>query len=256
LPDNRTERATPKRRTKAVEAGQVLRSRDLVSAVTLLAVILVLAWRPPMWIGRWQTYFARVLDSGIHSDWAGGGAPALGWTILAVAHWLGPIFAVAFAAAIASTFAQGGFHFSVRALSPNWTRLHPVSNTQRLFTLAVLSRLLRSLLPAGVIFYLAFRLLLNDAGVLLHAAHLPPRAALALLGHLAYTLAWQSGMVLLAWSAVDYVLQRRTFEKSLRMTKQEVRQEGKDNAGSPLAKGRIKRLHREIVRRAALGGIR
>ena len=66
-----------------------------------------------------------------------------------------------------------------------------------------------------------------------------------------FALAWQSGLVLLAWSAVDYILQRQTFEKSLRMTKQEVRQENKDNEGNPQVKGRIKRLRREIMRQLA-----
>jgi flagellar biosynthesis protein FlhB len=250
LADNRTERATPKRRTKAAEEGQVLRSRDLVATITLLAVVFVLAWHPQMWIGRWQTYFARVLDSSIRSDWAGGGTEALGWTTLAVAQWIAPIFGVAFVAAVASTLAQGGFNFTARPLSPNWARLNPVSNIQHLFTLAVLSRLLRSLIPAGAIFYLAFRLLVKDAPVMLHAARLPSRSALAILGNISYTLAWQSGMVLLAWSAVDYVLQRQTFEKSLRMTKQEVRQENKDNEGNPLVKGRVRRLRREMMRRS------
>src|SRR5277367_3690120 len=80
---------------------------------------------------------------------------------------------------------------------------------------------------------------------------IPPGAALVPLAiNVGQNTPPQSGMVLLAWSAVDYTLQRQTFEKSLRMTKQEVRQENKDNEGHPQVKSRIRRLRRELMRRS------
>jgi len=247
--DNRTERASPKRRLKAREEGQVLRSRDLVSAVTLLSAIFVLAYHPQMWIGRWQTYFARALESSIHGEWTEQ-SQVFGWTMLAIAQWLAPLFGVAFVMAVSSTLAQGGLNISAKALAPNWNRLNPVSNIKHLFTLAVLSRVLRSLLPSSVILYLAVRIMLQQAPMVLHAARMPVRSSLALMGGICYSLAWQSGLVLLAWSGIDYALQRQTFEKSLRMTKQEVRQENKDNEGHPQVKNRIRRLRRESMRRS------
>ena len=249
MPDNRTERASPKRRLKAREEGQVLRSRDLVSTVTLLSAIFVLAYHPQMWIGRWQTYFARALESSIHGEWTEQ-SQVFGWTMLAVAQWLAPLFGVAFVMAVGSTLAQGGLNISAKALVPNWNRLNPVSNIQHLFTLAVLSRVLRSLIPSSVIFYLALRIMLLHAPMVLHAARMPVRSSLALMGSICYSLAWQSGLVLLAWSGIDYALQRQTYEKSLRMTKQEVRQENKDNEGHPQVKSRIRRLRREFMRRS------
>ena len=249
MPDDRTERATPKRRTTAAEEGQVLRSRDLVSTLTLLAVIFVFAAHPAIWLGRWQTYFSRVLDASVHGD-RFEQLQLFGWTTLAVAQWIAPLFGVAFITAVASTLAQGGIIISPKALTPKFTRLNPVSNLQNLFTLATISRVLRSLLPSAVILYLAMRLMFEQAPMVLHAARLPARGTLAILGHICYTLAWQSGCVLLVWSALDYILQRQTFEKSLRMTKQEVRREHKDNEGNPLIKNKIRRLRREAMRRS------
>ncbi len=249
MADDRTERATPKRRTTAAEEGQVLRSRDLISTLTLLAVVFALAYQPAMWISRWQTYFSRVLEASAHGDQFEQ-LQLFGWTTLAVAQWLAPLFGVAFVTAVGSTLAQGGIIVSPKALTPKFTRLNPVSNIKNLFTLATFSRVVRSLVPSAAILYLALRLVLQQAPVVLHAARLPARAALALLGHICYALAWQSGLVLLAWSGVDYVLQRQTFEKSLRMTKQEVRREHKDHEGNPLIKGKIRRLRREALRRS------
>jgi len=133
---------------------------------------------------------------------------------------------------------------------PDWSRLNPARSVQQLFSLAGFSRVVRSLLPSGVILYLALRIIIDDAPTVLHAARLPSRAALALLGRSLFALAWQSGFVLLAWSAADYAMQRYTYEKSLRMTKQEVKQEGKDNEGNPQVKGRMRRLRRELLRRS------
>jgi flagellar biosynthetic protein FlhB len=62
--------------------------------------------------------------------------------------------------------------------------------------------------------------------------------------------AWQSSMVLLAWAAIDFILQRQTFEKSLRMTKQEVKQESKDTDGNPQTRNRFRRLRRELLRKS------
>jgi flagellar biosynthetic protein FlhB len=247
--DNRTERATPKRRTTAQDEGQVLRSRDLTSTITLLSVIFVLSWHPQMWIGRWQSYFSRLLDASMQSDWTDH-VPVIAWTTLAVAQWIGPIFAAALVMAVAATLAQGGLSISAKALTPNFSRLNPVTNLQHIFTLATVSRIVRSLVPSAAILYLAVRVMLNQAPAILHASRLPTRGTLALLGQICYTLAWQSSMVLLAWSAVDYALQKQTYEKSLRMTKQEVRQENKDNEGNPIIKGRIKRIRREMMRRS------
>jgi len=249
MADNRTEKATPRQREKAQEKGQILRSRDLVSTLTLLSVVFLLAWRPDLWIGRWQSYFVRVLNASVSGDWTQY-TPVLAWTTLTVAQWVAPIFAVALFVAVAGTLGQGGLIIASDALTPDVQRLNPVRNVQQLFSLAGFSRVLRSLLPSGAILYLALRLILNDAAVILHSARLHSRAGLALIGQLCFDLAWQSGLVLFAWSGVDFLLQRQTYEKSLRMTKQEVRQENKDNEGSPQIKGRIRRLRREMLRRS------
>lgn len=249
MAENRTEQATPRRRTKAREKGQVLRARDLAASLTLLAVVFLLAWRPEIWVGRWQSYFARALDSSIRSDWSAN-VPVVGWTTLAVAQWVAPVFAVAFFVAVGTTLAQGGIVFAGEALAPDWSRLNPAHNLQQLISLAGLSRVLRSLIPSGIIFYLVLRIILRDAPLILHSSRLHSRASLALMGRLCFDLAWQSGLVLFIWSGVDFLLQRQTFEKSLRMTKQEVRQEAKDTEGNPAIKGRIRRLRRDLHRRS------
>ena len=250
MSDNRTEKATPKRRTKAREHGQVLRSRDLVSAMTLLGVVGVMAWTPTVWIAHWQRYFNNLLDVASSTRWDAVDIPLLPATGSLVLLWAGPLLAAGFVVAIGSTLAQGAPTFATEALTPNFNRLNPASNLQQLFSLAGISRVLRSLVPTSIILYLAIKLIDARAEAILHATRLSGAGLLALLGSLCMGLAYRSGMVFLAWAALDYFLQWRTYEKSLRMTKQEVRDEGRENEGNPEIRGRIRRLRREMARKS------
>jgi flagellar biosynthetic protein FlhB len=249
VPDNRTEKATPRRRLKARERGQVLRSRDLVSALVLLGMVGALAWHPEQGIARWQQYFRNLMDWACSTQ-AESAMPVLNATASTVLFWTGPILAVAFGVAVVSTLAQGAPTFAAEALAPNPSRLNPASNLQQLFSLAGASRVLRSLLPTSVIVYLALRLIQGQASTIVHAARLSSRACLALVGSLCFGIAWRTVLVFLAWSALDYFLQWQTYEKSLRMTKQEVRDEHKENEGNPEVRMRIRRLRRELFRKS------
>jgi flagellar biosynthetic protein FlhB len=249
MPDNRTEKATPRRRTKARERGQVLRSRDVVSALTLFAMIAVVAWRPEIGIVRWQVFFRDSLDQAISSEWRGG-IPLFQSAASTLLLWAGPALAVMFVVAVVTTLAQGAPTFAAEALTPNPDRLNPANNVKQLFSLAGFSRVLRSLLPTSIILYLALSLIAGQASAIVHAARLNTRACLALAGSLCYGIAWRTVIVFLAWSGLDYFMQWQTFEKSLRMTKQEVRDERKDTDGNPEIRMRIRRMRRELMRRS------
>ena len=246
--DNKSEKATPRRKGKAREKGQVARSRDLTTALTLLSVTFMLAYEPQAWVGRWRGLFDRLLAAG-NSGEIGLGTPIFSWTALAVAETIAPVMFLAFTVAVFATTAQSGFMISTEALKPNWGRLNPVSNISGLFSISGLSRVLRSLIPAGVIMYLAIRLLQRDLPEIAFASHMGPRGVLAKMGSLVYELAWKCGLVLLTWSGADYLFQRWSFERSLKMTKQEVKEEAKDLDGNPSTRGRMKRLRRTMFRK-------
>lgn len=246
--ENRSEKATGRRREKAREQGQVPRSRDLVMALTLLTATMMLAWQPQIWIGRWRDLFGRLLATSYAGE-LGPGTSIFSWTALTVAQWIAPILLLALGVAMFSSAAQGGFVFAPQAFKPNWERLNPAGNIGRLFSFAGLSRALRSLIPAGAILFLFVNVLERDMLKITHLSRLGPRALLAQLGSLLFEMAWKCGLVMLAWSGADYFFQRWNYERSLRMTKQEVRQESKDTEGNPLIRGRMRRLRRTFLRK-------
>lgn len=217
-------------------------------ALTLLTVTVMLSWQPQIWIGRWRDLFGRLLATSYAGE-LGPGTSVFSWTALTVAQWIAPILFLALCVATFSSAVQGGFVFAPQAFKPNWGRLNPASNVKRLFSFAGLSRALRALIPSGAIVVLLVNILERDLSRITHLARFGPRAVLAQLGSLLFELAWKCGLILLAWSVADYFFQRWTYERSLMMTKQEIKQEAKDTEGSPLIRGRIKRMRRALHRK-------
>lgn len=248
MADNRSEKATARKKQKAREKGQVVRSRDLASALTLLVSIAVISWQSHDWLSNWRDLFDRLLTTGRVSE-LGLGTPIFYWTILSIGRGLAPLLTLAFAVAVLSHSAQGGFVFVTESIRPNWERFNPASNIGQLFSAAGLSRLLRSLVPFTVMAIIAASVFERDFARIAHAARLDSHSLLLELASMLLELSWKFGLVLLSWSGLDYFLQRRNYEQSLRMTKQEVKQESKDTDGNPLIRGRIRRLRRAMMRK-------
>jgi flagellar biosynthetic protein FlhB len=144
---------------------------------------------------------------------------------------------------------QGGFVFTPLALEPKWDRLNPANNISRMFSLGSLSTLLKSLVPVGVLLYLAVGILSRDWLQVTHTSQMGLPAALSWLAQVLYEFSWKGGMVLLVWAGADYALQSANYERSMRMSKQEIRDEHRDLEGNPATKRRIKRRFREMRRK-------
>jgi flagellar biosynthesis protein FlhB len=246
--DNKSEKATVRRKQKAREKGQVARSRDLVSALTLLAVTITLAYESRIWIGSWRDFMVRLLETGSRSD-MGLGTAVFSWTAITVAQCIGPVLALGFAMSVLSASMQGGFVFAPDAFTPKFDRLNPVANLGHIFSISGFSRLLRSLIPGSAIVVISYTLIERELPSLVLLAQLGSHRLLARIGTLWFELSWKCGLVLLAWSGADYGFQRWNHERSLRMTKQEVKEEAKDTDGNPATRGRRRNLRRAMLRR-------
>lgn len=243
----RTEKATPRRRQKAREHGQVTRSRDLAGAVAVMAVVMVAAWQRNEILEPWGRLLNEIVE---HASSAGGFRyEVYAWTAQAVARAALPAMAMAWFAATFVSMAQGGVVVTGEPLAFNWGRLNPVSNVKNLFSPSGLSRTLKSLLPFSVVLYLAFGILAREWPVLLRSSWTEPRGLLDLALRLIFEISWKASFVMLVWGAVDYAFQWMTHERSLRMTKQEVKDESKNTEGNPEIRGRVRRLRREMRRK-------
>jgi flagellar biosynthetic protein FlhB len=247
--DERTEPATPRRREEARERGHVARSADLSSAVILLAAILGLEFFGKSLIGGVFGATRGILERLAEVD---------GTRESLVLHFgsaftgalLGylPFILFVMAAALGVNLAQVGFLFTPEPLAPSLERLDPLAGLGRIFSLRSAVRLLAGLLKISAVGAVVFLTLWSERARLV-----------GLLGHsfedilqygvgLMMSLSLRAVLVLLFLAILEYGYQRLQYERDLRMSKQEVREELKRFEGDP----KIRERRRAIQRRLAM----
>jgi|SRR5450432_157704 flagellar biosynthetic protein FlhB len=244
MADNKTEKATPKRREKARTEGRVPRSREMSSSAALMGVICLLHWYRPGWIEQWHALTASLLDAASKGD-INLNSAVIGWTGMMAVRWIAPAWALALGIAVAAQFAQGGFVFVPTTLIPKFPKLNPVTNLKGLVSLGGLTRLLKALVPLFVIFYVTILIFSAQWSSIIHSSTAGISALPMLLISNAWEIMWKSAFVFALWAVVDYVLMKRSFENGMKMSKQDIRQEGRE-AENPDVKGRQKGLRRAM----------
>ncbi len=249
--DSKTEQATPRRRQKAREKGQVPRSRELSSSLAAAATLAVLAWKVPEFSVQWKLLLRdSLLWAGDAESFSAVLRPS--WNSLRAFQTAALATGLSWLVAVLASMAQGGLVVAPSSLALRADRLSPAAKMKQLFSLTGLSNLLKSLIPVTAIVVLAAGVLLRDwQSILL----LPYRGGwqitiftLTRLGEVG----WKARLVLLAWAGADYLFQRVNFERDLRMSRQELLDEFKETEGHPTIKARIRRLQRQVRRRRML----
>ena len=248
---SKTEEATPKKRLKAREQGQIARSRELPGILAFAAVMAVMVLMAPTAITHWGVLYRNTLYAAASGDIDPNG-PVLFWSAFEVMRWIVPALLAGMALSILSGLAQGGVNFAPEALAWKVNRLSPVSKLGQLFSAMGLSNLLKSLLPFSAMMWIVVTVMRNHWGAMVNASSLGSRMFIHFVASMAFELTWKSGLVLVAWSAVDYLLTMRKINSDLRMSKQEVQEEYKETDGNPVIKSRIRQLQRAMRRRKSL----
>jgi flagellar biosynthetic protein FlhB len=254
---SKTEKPTPRRRQKAREKGQVARSRELMTGAATVAVSLIVAFQAHSFAGQWRDLFSRALDAslGLDNEFKCGLA-LLHWSGALVLHTTTAALLLGWGTAFVAAIVQGGFVFAPTALAPNVSRFNPVTRVTEMFSLPALGRLLKSLLPAAVIVYLAAAILLRDWTILLGLSHRNLRGMASFIFSDSWEIIWKSALVLLLWAGVDYLLERQRMEGDLRMSRQDTLDEYKETEGNPAVKSRMRRLQRQMRKRRMLEGVK
>jgi flagellar biosynthesis protein FlhB len=248
---NQTEQATPRRRQRAREQGQVARSRDLIGAASGMAAIFVLfsllSTFPLAWRALFHDCLEGAIDGTLRMDAL---PPLLGHFRLFAA--ISAALAIAWIVALSSALAQGGLVFAPTSLMPKFSRMSPAARLGQIFSIAALRGLMKSLLPAAAVTYIAVGCLRRDWRLLMALSSRSSRGALGFASDRIFEVAWKSALVLLIWSVLDYFFERQHLSSELRMSRQEMKDEYKDTEGNPIIKGRIRRLQRQVRRRQML----
>jgi flagellar biosynthetic protein FlhB len=248
--EDRTEAPSEKRLREAREKGDLPRSRDLSTAVVVLAgVTTLIAAREQM-----SLHAANIMHVGLRYSRgdlfaANGVYRALATAALEALKLLGPVFAVTAVAAIAAPALMGGLNFSGQALVPKFDRLDPIKGFSRLVSVNGLVELGKSLLKlvliGGALVWFLLRSTRDMYTVGTGPVSIGIARAFAIFGQASLVFACVLGVIAL----VDAPWQKFSFTKKMKMSKQEVKDEHKESEGSPELKSKIRQMQHQMARR-------
>jgi len=252
----RTEPASPRRIEKAREEGQIARSRELGTFAVLLASAAGLVLMGQTLIDRIASMMRNGLTLG-RADIFDHSAmfTHLHQASLDILIAFLPFLLLLVVAAIASGIVLSGWLFSFQAVMPDFKRLDPLKGVARLFSVNSLVELskavAKSILIGGIGFWFIWHNLDAMLALIAQPLEMGMRQVVNLVGNtLLYV---SSSMILIV--AIDVPFQLWEYNKKLRMTKEELRQEAKESEGDPQVKARIRSLQRESARRRMMAEV-
>ena len=239
---SKTEKATPKKRRDERKKGNVFMSRDAVAVATLIGSFAVL-W---LTMGNFVDQLARFLGFCLENIGQGQVAGSTLFTqgALVMVKTVGPVLATTVLCAVVATFGQTKLLVSTESIKPKFNRISPLQGFKRLFSLKSVVEALKGILKISllmIIIYLSVQGMFREGSKYLYTDVIPA------CGHLADQ---AKGMVMriiiafVALAAVDFLYQWWEFERQMKMSKQEIKEEFKQMEGDPQVKGKIKEIQR------------
>lgn len=246
----KTEDATPKKKEEARKKGQVAKSIEINSAFVILAAFLGLKVVGPYTYSELTGYMQFMFGPFAIADFTVDSAHLLFMSFaLVFLKTALPVMLIILIISLAVSFLQVGFMFTLEPLMPKLERLNPITGFGRLFALRSLVELVKSLFKITLIGYFVYRFINREVPKLPELLQLDLATTLDYAAALVFDLAVQIGAIILVLGALDYFYQWWEHNKSLRMSKQEVKEEFKQTEGNPLIKGKIKERQRAIAMR-------
>jgi flagellar biosynthetic protein FlhB len=246
----RTEEPSQRRLQEARERGQVPRSRELTTFATMIGGSAALTAIG----GPLTAHLSDIMRRGMSVD-----APSLRNPHAMVEHLsdacisaltaLLPVFGALIVLVLLASLVLGGWNFSTQALTPDFARLSPLSGFKRLFGLHGASELGKALLKVAMVGAVCAGIVSWLFADVMALGRMAPRAAIGRgAGLLSWAFVWLCASLALV-AAVDVPLQLFQFKRSLRMTRQELRDESKELDGRPETKQRIRQMQQTLARR-------
>lgn len=229
--------------------GEVKKSVELSSSVVLLALFTVIKSFSSFIGGKTMQVFVQLYQStelkpdDLRKDYI---SNYFVQTIVSIILCISPIIITSVLVGLFINYMQVGFLFSSKALKPNFNKLNPLNGIKKMFSLKVVIEMLKSIIKIlilGLILYGTLKEKVHEFPTLLTY---DIGTSLNFLVQLSLDVALRAGLYLLILGVADYMYQWWEFERNLRMTKQEVKEEYKMIEGNPQTKSRIKQKQREI----------
>ncbi len=245
----KTEKPTPRRRREARKKGQVARSQELNNVAIILAGTLFFLVLGGTFFSGISQIMTRIF-SGLYSIDVSANSFFSYFTsgIGLLFKLMFPMILVLMVAGVLIGISQTGFMFSFDSISPKFDRINPVKGAQRLFSKRGVVEVAKALFKIGGISYIIFSSIRGNIFVFSNYTYMNMGEILSSFVRILFVTLFKIVGFLLVIALLDYVFQRYEFERSIMMTKQEVKDEYKQTEGDPQVKSRIRSMQRQLAR--------
>jgi len=245
----KTEPATPRRRRRARERGEVAKSMEINSIFVLFCGFLILRFCGEKMVNRLSWNIGYVFENTHKFSLTAPLVPEyFREGIVQIFNLLSPFLLIIVLGGLSANLIQTKFLLSFHPLIPDLNRINPINGLRRLFSKRSFTQLLFSLLKISIICYIAYITIWSQSDRFFLLVDKSVGQILVFLISFISQLGLRSCLALAPLSILDYVLQHREYEKKLRMTKWEALEEYKETEGNPLIKTRIRSLRKQIAK--------
>lgn len=252
--DDRTEKPTPKRKKEARRKGQVAKSPDISPWLVLLAGSVLI----PHLFGSAEKKLVALVGQAttvMVNPSPGGALAVMEKGLSDTASLILPVIAAFAAVGLFANVAQTGGLFSLHAAAPKWDRLNPITGVKNLFSSQTLWQLGKQLVKLVVLIWVGYGTMSGLAHTLVGARPVSMTPVLSYTGSTLLGLIQRVSAIGVVLGVADYAWSRHKLNKSLKMTKQQVKEEAKDSEGNPQVKGQIRKKAMRLSRARMMAAV-
>jgi len=252
----KTEIATSKKLDDARSEGQVSKSKEIITAISLLSIFIMLK----IYISTLGTKFVECFNEfyGMFEKFIRDSSDGVRMNsvlslfqtaIYDMIIMLFPIFVVAVTIAILGNVLQQKWKITTKPLHPKLNKISPLSGFKRMFSFKQVVEVLKSMAMVGIIMYVVYTTIKDKMYLLFTFYDVPLYSALGIIGNVVTDIGIKISIIFLIIGFADLFYQRHKFKNDMMMSKQEVKDEFKNSEGDPQVKGQIKRKMQEASRK-------
>lgn len=248
---DKTEKATPKKKQDARKKGQVVKSQDVTAAIVLLLLFLFLTVSGPMMIEGLFGFLTQAFQKNILIESLTVETVMQMYTdsMKEMAIILLPFMAIAVVAGVAANFLQFGFLFTTETMKLDLKKMDPIKGIKKIISVRAIVNLIKSLLKITFIGAVTTIIIWMNLEEVLSLSFQSPWNTLLTVAKLTSMMGIAASLTLVVIALLDYIYEKFEYEKQLKMSKQDIKDEYKNSEGDPQIKSKIKQRQREMAMR-------
>lgn len=247
--DSKTEKASPKKRKDERKKGHVAVSKDVVMIATLLGTFVMLKALFPLMYRTMRDYMIKYVSLAPLADTMSDYTTSIFWDmVIAIAKAAIPIILVSTTLAVIGTGVQTGFLFTKSNMAPKFERLNPIKGIKNLLSLKSLVELIKNIIKIIILSVILYQIIKGDLRAVSRTIDMNVMDSSVYVLNSIMDMVMKVSIVFLAIAGFDYFYQWWDYERQIKMSKQEMKEEYKQTEGNPEIKGRIRNIQRERAR--------